>query len=97
MSEIDTINLPEPFIDVYHWTFDHYQPFPDRFTLHSSTKAISCFSEIKNGAQSGVVTKWQCLKFSSPWNIVEIEGLGLAELRWTAKFSSPIRLPFPQV
>ena len=33
MSEIDTINLPEPFIDIYRWTFDHYQPFPDRFTL----------------------------------------------------------------
>ena len=33
MSEIDTINLPEPFIDVYRWTYDHYQPFPDRFTL----------------------------------------------------------------
>ena len=32
MSEIDTINLPGPFIDVYRWTFDHYQPFPDRFT-----------------------------------------------------------------
>ena len=33
MSEIYTINLAEPFIDVYRWTFDHYQPFPDRFTL----------------------------------------------------------------
>ena len=49
MSEIDTINLPEPFIDVYRWTFDHYQPFPERFTLQLRQSAA--FRKSKNGAR----------------------------------------------
>ena len=49
MSEIDTINLPEPFIDVYRWTFDHYQPFPDRFTLQLRQSAAFRKSKMAPG------------------------------------------------
>ena len=49
MSETDTINLPEPFIDVYRWTFDHYQPFPDRFTLQLRQSAAFRKSKMAPG------------------------------------------------
>ena len=49
MSEIDTINLPEPFIDVYRWTFDHYQSFPDRFTLQLRQSAVFRKSKMAPG------------------------------------------------